>query len=170
MGASISAPGNFSPLCDSSDVLTVGVLQALYTSDRVHVLLAGVSTACCRDDSIACLVIGILEHNAVAITARVLSECRYHSIINFGCVGAYTGKDIGIGDCFFISESRHFDVELPGDVQCAFDARPFRLAVLGDNTCPPLPASTPKYLLNTKARVCRTGSRPLICLVSPTVA
>ena len=94
---------------------------------------------------------GILEHNAVAITARALSEASYRAVLNFGCVGAYTGNGIGIGDCFFIRESRHFDVDLPGDVECPFDARSFSLEVLGDRS---------------KAKVCRTGiADPCVMLV-----
>lgn len=54
---------------------------------------------------------GVLEHNAVSLTAKLLHE-RPHivHVINFGCVGAVEGRSMNIGDWAFVRMVQHYDV------------------------------------------------------------
>lgn len=91
-------------------------------------------------------VTGVLEHNAVGAVARLLQACCSSqgkapqgdppmpssmpcACVNFGCVGAYEGRGLSIGDTFFVREARHFDVDVPGVASHSWDIRSFRLPV-----------------------------------------
>jgi len=75
-------------------------------------------------------VTGVLEHNATGMLTRLLlwpGEPPPRVVINFGCVGAYEGRKLRIGDAFFVTEARHFDVDVPEPDP--FDVRSFKLLV-----------------------------------------
>ena len=97
------------------------------------------------DISLHIALSGVLEHNAVGLTSRLLAKLpKVDIVINFGCVGATCGMSMAIRDWAFVKEARHYDI--------------------GDNVLPkfyaPMKLSLPKTFAKPfKSVVCTTGAR-----------
>uniref|UniRef100_A0A7S3XIB1 Nucleoside phosphorylase domain-containing protein n=1 Tax=Oxyrrhis marina TaxID=2969 RepID=A0A7S3XIB1_OXYMA len=75
--------------------------------------------------SIKVVVTGVLQHNAVSMLSKLLIQGIPRAVVNFGCVGAYEGRGLRIGEAFFVAACHQYDVDFQTEI--AWYTRPFLL-------------------------------------------